>query len=99
MIAAGSDRGACAAWCPCAPCCHLLTSPAHPPLQSGAWYRWRAAWATTKRFASLAIVDGATGKPTDACELLLLTKDGHYLLQVRLRCSMYVAHLPPSSLA
>lgn len=71
----------------------LPTIPEHPPLQSGAWYRWRAAWATTKRFASLAIVDGATGTPTDACKLLLLTKDGHYLLQVRLRCSMYVPSL------
>lgn len=51
-----------------------------PAVQAGAFYRWRMAWATVKRFASLAILDPATGAAAD-CELLLLAKDGHWLMQ------------------
>ncbi|KAI7841496.1 hypothetical protein COHA_004889 [Chlorella ohadii] len=50
-------------------------------MQAGRYQRWRLAWATIKRFASLAIVDPSSGKPAP-CELLLLATDGVYLMQI-----------------
>lgn len=45
------------------------------------------AWATTKRFASIQIVDPATNKPAPNCEMLLLAKDGVYVMQVGCGCA------------
>ena len=56
----------------------------HAPLprpQSGEFQRWRLAWATSKRWASLALVD-KRGEPAP-CEMLLVGKDAVYLMEVR----------------
>ena len=50
-------------------------------LQSGEYQRWRLAWATSKRWASIGIVD-KSGQPAP-CEMLLVGKDAVYLMEVR----------------
>lgn len=55
--------------------------PPPPAPQSGKFYRWRLAWATPKRFASLVIL-GHDGQPAP-CEMQLISKDGVYLMQAR----------------
>ncbi|PSC67257.1 HAD-superfamily subfamily IIA hydrolase [Micractinium conductrix] len=52
------------------------------PMRSGVYCRWRMAWATVKRFATIGIYDAATGKPATNCETLLLAKDGVFLMQM-----------------
>lgn len=54
-----------------------------PPPQAGAFQRWRLAWATAKRAASLVIADPETQRPAAECDLLLLAKDGVFLMQAR----------------
>ena len=50
-------------------------------LQTGRFQRWRLAHTGYKRFAALTIRDSTTGQPTNDCELLLVSKDGVYLLE------------------
>lgn len=52
------------------------------PLTSGVHQRWRVAHTGYKRFVDLQIVDAVTKKPTTACELQLLAKDGLYLMAI-----------------
>lgn len=69
----------------------IETAPAAPsaaPPQSGEFQRWRLAWATAKRWASLAVVD-KHGEPAP-CEMLLVGKDAVYLMEVR---SLYYIYL------
>ena len=54
------------------------------PVQSGEFQRWRLAFATSKRWASIAVVD-RRGAPAP-CELLLVGKDAVYLMEVRWCC-------------
>lgn len=51
-------------------------------LQAGRYQRWRPIHTGYKRFFDLMIIDPNTNMPTDQCELLLLSKDGVYLLEM-----------------
>lgn len=63
-------------------CLHACPAPFPLALlQSGKFYRWRLAWATPKRFATLVIL-GPDGRPAP-CEMQLISKDGVYLMQAR----------------
>ncbi|KAI7843970.1 hypothetical protein COHA_002508 [Chlorella ohadii] len=49
-------------------------------MKSGEYQRWRLAWATSKRWASIGIVD-KSGQPAP-CEMLLVGKDAVYLMEI-----------------
>lgn len=56
----------------------VMTAASH--VQSGEYQRWRLAWATSKRWASIGIVD-KSGQPAP-CEMLLVGRDAVYLMEV-----------------
>ncbi|GAB4816399.1 hypothetical protein N2152v2_003445 [Parachlorella kessleri] len=52
------------------------------PLESGQYQRWRLVNTGFRRFLDLQILDAETSKPAKECELLLIAKDGVYLMEI-----------------
>ncbi|GAB4816408.1 hypothetical protein N2152v2_003454 [Parachlorella kessleri] len=52
------------------------------PMESGQYQRWRLVNTGYRRFLDLQILDADTSQPTKQCELLLLAKDGVYLMEI-----------------
>lgn len=50
-------------------------------LPSNTWARWRILNSASKGFTVVKIVDSATNKTASDCDLMLLAKDGVYLMQ------------------
>lgn len=51
-------------------------------LNSNSWARWRFLNSAAKGFTVIKLVDAATNKTAEDCEVMLLAKDGVYLQQI-----------------
>ena len=51
-------------------------------LQNGVWQRWSITLASYKNALLLQVVDPETQKATDACEIMLISKDGVFPMEI-----------------
>ena len=61
-------------------------------MKSGVWQRWSMTLASYKSSLLMQVVDPKTGEATDACEIMLISKDGVFLMEIP-RTVSYM-HLP-----
>lgn len=51
-------------------------------MKSNEWQRWRMLHSGFKRFMDLQIFDNDSGQVTNECDMMLLAKDGVYLMEI-----------------
>eukprot|EP00889_Picochlorum_renovo_P001523 jgi/Picre1/28553/NNA_003955.t1 len=51
-------------------------------MKSGVWQRWSMALASYKSSLLMQIVDQKTQNATDACEIMLISKDGVFVMEI-----------------
>ena len=61
-------------------------------MASGVWQRWLMTLASYKSSLLMQVVDKKTGNVTDVCDIMLVSKDGVYVMEIPRRVSYM--HVP-----